>query len=64
MDPNVTGKRMGENNTQHISWLWPADDESVLLIVACSFNTTISSIVSAVFTKCPHPGTKHLRALA
>jgi hypothetical protein len=38
---------VGENNTELISWYWPADDESILPIVTSIIDTTIVSIVNA-----------------
>jgi hypothetical protein len=45
VDPDIAGKRVGENNTQRLSWHWPGDDESILLIVTSIVDTTILSIV-------------------
>jgi len=33
VDPNIAGKRVGENNTQLFTWHWPGDNESRLPIV-------------------------------
>ena len=57
-DPDFAGKRLGENNPQLISWHWPGDDESILLIVASIVDTTILSIVDAAIGSPPDPSYK------
>jgi len=47
VDPDIAGKRVGENNTQLVSWHWTGDDESILPIVTSNVDMTILSIVNA-----------------
>jgi hypothetical protein len=58
VDPDIAGKRVGENNTQLFSWHWPADVESILLIVTSIIDTTILSIVNAAIAGLPDPSRK------
>jgi len=58
VDPDIAGKRVGENNTQLFSWHWPGDDESILPIVTSIVDTTILSIVNAAITGLPDPSRK------
>jgi len=58
VDPDIAGKRVGENNTQLFSWHWPGDDESKLPIVASIVDTTILSIVDAAIAGLPDPSRK------
>jgi hypothetical protein len=58
VDPDIAGKRVGENNTQLFSWHWPADDELILLIVTSIIDTTILSIVNAAIAGLPDPSRK------
>ena len=58
MDPDIAGKRVGENNTQLFSWQWPGDDESILPIVTSIVYTTILSIVNAAIAGLPDPSWK------
>jgi len=53
VDPNIAGKRVGENNTQLFSWHWPGDDKSILPIVTSIVDTTILSIVNAAIAGLP-----------
>jgi hypothetical protein len=57
-DPNIAGKRVGENNTLLFPWLWPGDDESTLLIVTSMVAMTILSIVYAAIPSLPDPSRK------
>jgi len=56
VDPDVAGKRVGENNSHLFSQHWPRDDESILLIVTSIVVLTIWSIMHAVITHPPDPG--------
>jgi len=58
VDPDIAGKRVGENNTQLFSWHWPGDDESILPIVTSIVDTTILSIVNAAIASLPDPSRK------
>jgi len=58
VDPDIAGKRVGENNTQLFSWHWPGDDESILPIVTSIVNTTILLIVNAAIAGLPEPSRK------
>jgi len=58
VDPDIAGKRVGENNTQLFSWHWPGDDESILPIVTSIVDTTILSIVNAAITDLLDPSRK------
>jgi hypothetical protein len=58
VDPDIAGKRVGENNTQLFSWHWPGDDESILPIVTSIVDTTILSIVNAAIAGLPDPSRK------
>jgi hypothetical protein len=58
VDPDITGKRVGENNTQRFSWHWPGDHESILLIVTSIVDMTILSIVNAAIASLPDPSRK------
>jgi len=62
VDPDIAGKRVGENNTQQFSWHWPGDDESIHLMLTSVVHTTISSIVIAAIGGLPDPCRK-IRAL-
>jgi hypothetical protein len=55
VDPDIAGKRVGENNTHLCSWRWPGDDESILPIVTSIVDTTIVSIVNASIAGLPDP---------
>jgi len=55
VDPDIAGKRVGENNTQLFSWHWPGDDASILPIVTSIVDTTILSIVNAAIAGLPDP---------
>jgi len=55
VDPNIAGKRVGENNTQLFSWHWPGDKESILPIVRSIVDTTSLSIVNAAIAGLPDP---------
>jgi len=57
-DPDIGGKRVGENNTQLFSWHWPGDDESILPILTSIVDTTILSIVNAAIAGLPDPSRK------
>ena len=58
VDPNIAGKRVGENNTQLFTWHWPGDDESRLPIVTSIVDTTSLSIVNAAIAGLPDPSRK------
>jgi len=58
VDPDIAGKRVGENNTQLFSWHWPGDNESILPIVTSIVDTTILSIVNAAIADLPDPSRK------
>jgi len=58
VDPDIAGKKVGENNTQLFSRHWPGDDESILLIVTSIVDTTILSIVNAAIAGLPDPSRK------
>jgi hypothetical protein len=58
VDPDIAGLRVGENNTQLLSWYWPGDNESILPIVTSVVDTTILSIVNAAITSLPDPSRK------
>jgi hypothetical protein len=58
VDPDIAGKRVGENNTQLFSWHWPGDYESMLLIVTSMVNMTIFSVVNAAMASLSDPGRK------
>jgi len=53
VDPDTTGKRVCENNTQQFLGHWPGDDESILPIVTSMVDTTILSIVNAAIAGLP-----------
>jgi len=55
VDPDIAGKRVGENNPQRFSWHWPGDDESILPIVTSTVDTTIMSIVNPAIAGLPDP---------
>jgi len=55
VDPDIAGKRVGENNIQQFVWHWPGDDESILPIVASIAHTTILSIVDAALASLANP---------
>jgi hypothetical protein len=58
VDPGIAGLRVGENNTQLLSWYWPGDNESILPIVTSVVDMTILSIVHAAITSLPDPSRK------
>jgi hypothetical protein len=58
VDPDIAGTRVGENNTQPLSWHWPEDDESILPIVTSIVDTTILSIVNAAIAGLPDSSRK------
>jgi hypothetical protein len=55
VDPDITGKRVGETIIQLFSWHWPWDYALILPIVASVVHTTILSIVNAVIVGLPDP---------
>jgi len=55
VDRNLAGKRVGENNTQLVSWHWPGDEESILSILTSIVNTSTSSIPYATIAGLPDP---------
>jgi len=55
VDPDIPGKRVGENHTQLFSWHWPADDESILPIVTSIVDIIILSIVNAAIPSLRDP---------
>jgi hypothetical protein len=58
VNPNIAGKRMVENNTQLFSWHWPRYDESKLLIVTSTVDTTIFSTVNSAIGGLPDTSRK------
>jgi hypothetical protein len=58
VDPDIAGKRVGENNTQLFSLHWRGDDESILPIVTSILDPTILSIMIAAITGLPDPSQK------
>jgi len=58
VDPDIAGKRVGENNTQLFSWQWPGDDELILPLVTSIVYMTILSIVNAAIAGLPDPSWK------
>jgi len=58
VEPDIAGKRAGESNTEQLSWHWPGDDESILLIFALIIDMTIWPIVNAAIASQPEPGRK------
>jgi len=58
VDPDIAGKRVGENNIQLLSWHWPADDELILPIVTSLIDTTILSILNAMIPSMQNPSRK------
>jgi len=58
VDPDIAGKRVGENNTQLFSWHWSGDDESIFPIVISIVNITNLSIVNAAIAGLPDPSWK------
>jgi len=55
VDPNIAGKRVGENHTQLFCRRWPGDDEMIPPIVISIIDTTILSIVNAAITGLQDP---------
>jgi len=55
VDPDIAGKRVGENNNQLFSSHWPGDNDKILLIVISIVDTTMLSIVNAVIAGLPDP---------
>jgi len=55
VNPDIAGKRVGEYNTQQISWHWPGDDEWILEIVTSIIDKTILSILNAAIAGQPDP---------
>jgi len=55
LDPNVSGKRVGESYTQLFSRRGPENDESSLAIVTSFVDTTILSIVNAAIVGLADP---------
>ena len=58
VDPDIAGKRVGENNTQLFSWHWPGDDESILQIVTSIMDMIILSLVNAAIAGQLYPSQK------
>ena len=58
VDPDIAGKRVGENNTPLSSWHWPRDDELILPIVTSIVDMTIFSIVNAAIAREQDPSQK------
>jgi len=50
---NITGKRVGENNTQQFTWHWPGDDVSILPMVTLIVDTTMLSMVNTAIARRP-----------
>jgi len=55
VDPDIAGKRVGENHTQFLPWHWTGDDESILPIVTSIVYTIILSIVNIAIAALPDP---------
>jgi len=53
VDPDVAGKRVGENHTQIFSWHWTGDDELRIPIITSIVYLTMLSIVNTVITSLP-----------
>jgi len=47
VDPDIAGKRVGEDSIQLFTCHWPGDDESRLSIVTTIVDTSIFSILKA-----------------
>jgi len=62
VDPDIAGKRVGETNTQLVSWYWPGDDDIIIPIVTAIVYTTILSIVNAAIARLPDPS-RNIREL-
>jgi len=58
VDPDITGKRVGEDDTQLFSWPWPRDEESILPIHTSILDQTIWAIVNAAIAGLPDPSRK------
>jgi len=58
VDPDIAGKRVGENNTQEFSGHWPVDDAGIFPIGTSIVNTTILAIVNAAISSLSHPSQK------
>jgi len=55
MDPNIAGKRVGENNPQLFRLHWPWEDELILPIVTSINDKDIFSMVNAAIACLPDP---------
>jgi hypothetical protein len=55
VDPDHSGKWVGENNTQLLPWHRFGDDESILLIVTSIVHTIMLSIVNCAIDSLPDP---------
>jgi len=55
VDPDIAGKRVGQNNSQPFPWHWPGVDESIVLIGTSIVDSTILSIVNAAIAGPPDP---------
>jgi len=58
VDPDIAGKRVGENNCPLFSCCWPADGESILPIVLLIIDTTSSSTMNAAIAGLRNPSRK------
>jgi hypothetical protein len=58
VDPDIAGKRVGDNNTQRFSWHRPGDDEAIIPKFTSIVDTTILSIGNAAIAGLPDPSRK------
>jgi hypothetical protein len=58
VDPEIAGKRVGQNHCQRFSWHWPGDDELILPIGTSIVDVTILSIKNAAFAGLLDPSRK------
>ena len=55
VNPDITEKQVGENNTQLLEWHWPGDDESILQIATSLINLSSLPIVNSLKAGLPDP---------
>jgi len=58
VNPDITGKRVGEKSTQLFIGHWPGDDESILTMVISNVDTTTLLILNAVIAHLPNSSMK------
>jgi hypothetical protein len=58
VDSDIAGKRVGEFDTQVVSWHWPGAVELILPIVTSIIDKSIFLIIHAAFASQPHPSWK------